>query len=73
MVCRKFRVEVFPHLVMVKNGFAWILRGEGAVMNADEMGQFLMGGVQLEGEPMQVNEYLAEFYSLTGRYHILLE
>ena len=73
MVCRKFRVEIFPHMVMLKKGLAWILRGEGAVMNADEMRQFLIGGLQLEGEPMVVDDYLAEFYSLTGKYHILLE
>ena len=43
MVCRKFHVVEFPHMVMVKKGQAWILRGEGAVMNAQEMGQFLTG------------------------------
>ncbi len=37
------------------------------------MGQFLRGGLELEGEPMLVDDYLAEFYSLTGKYHILLE
>ena len=34
MVCRKFHVVEFPHMVMVEKGQAWILRGEGAVMNA---------------------------------------
>ena len=45
MVCRKFRVEMFPHMVMFKKGLAWILRGEGAVMNALEMSSFLKGGL----------------------------
>ena len=37
------------------------------------MGQFLTGGLQLEGKPMLADDYLSEFYSLTGKYHILLE